>query len=225
MANYAPRDALTFAKTMVKSMPVDDTTVSYQILDYVSAIMWMAAPWRWTLGTLTQTPLVAGTVDYTVTIPADFAYLETAYLTDGNTSNSLYIDSYLPAATSAGLVTKVAHIPGSPDVLRVHPKPPASYTPTLVTLYKKLPTKITSSNYATAGTTGLPDQWFWVYQLGVLWLAYHYADDVQRAGLATLNSQGQVQYTGFLGGFQSGLDEMRKSEKLPMTPAGIKERG
>lgn len=232
MANYAANDALTFAKTMVKKMPLDDTTVSYQILDYVNSIMWMAAPWRWTLGMMVQIPLVAGQTDYEITTPADFAYLETAYVTDGKTENWLHVDPLLPIATNSGIATKVAYvagdqdsIPPDPDVLRIHPKPPTGYTPQLVALYKKIPTKLTAANAPTAGATGIPDQWFWVYQLGVLWLAYHYADDVQRAGLATVTAQGQIQYTGFLGAFQSGLDDMRKSEKLPILPTSEKMQG
>jgi hypothetical protein len=221
MALYTPNEALLFAKTMVKSMPLTDTTVSYQILDYVSAIMWMAAPWSWTLGVLTPTALVAGQIDYVVTIPADFAYLEYAYLTDGKTENVLHVDPYLPAATNAGLVTKVA---STATGVRVHPKPPASYTPTLFTLYKKTPPKISAANYTVAGVHGVPDQWAWVYQLGVLWLAYHYADD-PRAGVATVGADGRVQYTGFLGAFQDGLNVMRRSEKLPLLLGGEKEQG
>lgn len=219
MAAYAPNDALTFAKTMVKKMPVTDATLSYQILDYVSSLLWAAAPWKWTIGTLSNLSITGGTTDYAVTPPADFLYLLSATLTDGSTTNPLAIVPTLPATiVQVGMPTQVAYMDAS-NLVRVSPKPTASLAQSLVMLYKKTPTKITASNYATAGALNLPDVYFPAYQAGVLWQAYLYADD-QRAGTATVDQDGKVQYTQQLGLFMSLIWEMRRAEKLPLAYPG-----
>ncbi len=217
MALYAPQDAITYAKTMIKSMPIDVTANSgnwqYQTCDYISSLMWLAAPWTWTIGTLPTVTVIASTIDYTVTPPADFLYLLKAYISEGSLTNELKIVPSLPATvTQIGNPSQVAYLAATNN-LRISPVPPATYSKTLLMLYKKLPTKITVSNFATAGSLNIPDCYYPVFQEGVLWLSYLYADD-QRAGTATVNEEGKTQYTQQLGVFMAALAEMRRSEKL-----------
>ena len=215
---YSPQDAITYASTMIKSMPI---TVSanvgnwpYQTVDYVASLIWNAAPWKWTVGELPSVSVTASSgTDYAVSPPADFQYLVKANLTDGSLQNELRIVSALPSSqVQIGVPSQIAYRDDE-SLLRLAPKPPASFSQSLVMLYKKQPPKITSSNYATAGAQVFPDSWFPVLQAGVLWMSYQYADD-QRAGGATVNEEGKCQYTGQLGVFQSLIAEMRRCERV-----------
>jgi hypothetical protein len=219
MAIYSPNSALTFAKRMVKSLPIDETGVSFQILDYVAKEMWLAAPWSWTLGTLpTVTVTGAAGTDYVITTPANFLYMTSADLSNGSTSDSLHIDSFLPVnASIVGVPHSISH---STNLLRFFPKPPAGYGKALIAKYKEVPPDITLSNYSTAGSVGIPDAWFWVYQAGVLYYAYLYSDD-QRAGTCQIDASGRYAYTGQLAVWQTGLEMMRKSEALTLQYPGI----
>lgn len=225
MALYAPSDAILYAKSMIKSMPIDTGSaltngVPYKLVDYVASLMWSAAPWKWTIGTLPTVSVVAATTDYSVTPPADFLYLNKAIISDGSTSNELRIVSALPATiTQVGVPSQIAYLDAS-NIVRVGPKPPTSYAQTLTMLYKKTPSKLISSNYGTAGAQIFPDAYFPVFQAGVLWHAYQYADDA-RAGGATVDGEGKRQYTGQLGIFQSMIAEMRMEEKLTLEYPGV----
>lgn len=72
-ATYAPAEAFTYAKSYVKNMPLE--AVGPPLLDEVSKIIWMHAPWRWTLGALPATTLTSSTQDYTIVAPSDFLFL------------------------------------------------------------------------------------------------------------------------------------------------------
>ncbi len=218
-STYKPQDAITYAKSMIKSMPIDVSANTgnwpYQTTDYVASLLWNAAPWKWTIGTLNTITVVAGTTDYTVSPPSDFLYLNKAYISEGSLTNELKIVSALPAAvTQIGNPSQIAYLDAT-NTVRVSPVPPATYSKTLSMLYKKQPPKITSANYGTTGIQVFPDCYFPVFQLGVLWLSYLYADD-QRAGTATVDGEGKVQYTQALGAFMAGIAEMRKSEKVTL---------
>lgn len=224
MATYIPQTAIDFVTSMVKGMPftVDVGTVS---ADRISKIVWTAAPWSWTLGSLDPAvSIVASTQDYTITKPADFYYLERSYLWDGNKEIDLNIEASLPTlVTTPGIPSRVALIAGVSTKLRFAPIPTKAYTN--VNLYKKTYPAITSLNVATPGALILPDEWAWVYEQGMLWQAYLYADD-RRAGEATISNDGKRQYTGQLGMFMAALQEMRESEKaLIRSPSGDQQRG
>ncbi len=214
-STYKPSDAIAWAKTMIKSMPIDVSVSTgnwqYQTVDYVASLLWNAAPWSWTIGTLSAVTVTAGTTDYSATAPSDLLYLNKAYITDGSLTNELKIVSAIPTpVTQIGNPTQVAY---NANVIRVSPVPPAAYSKTLVMQYKKQPPKITSTNFGTAGTQVFMDCYFPVLQEGVLWQAYKYADD-NRAGGCTVNEEGKRQYTGQLGIFMGGIAEMRLAEKL-----------
>lgn len=212
---YAPYDAFSFSKIYVKNTKLDD--VEIRILDDALKYMWMAAPWRWTIGSLPTFTLVANTQDYTVTAPSDFLYLHSAYAHDGTTPpRPLEIEPALPTTTKyIGQPNRVAGTLVSSNVqMRISPVAPnfPGVAPTVISLYKKHAPTVTSGTASTVGLQVFDDEWFWVYQQGVLWLAYLYADD-DRAGSVTF-ADGKVQYTGQRASFEAGLQFMRQNEKL-----------
>jgi hypothetical protein len=212
-STLAPQRAFDYAKHFIKDMSLEK--VGPQILDDVSKIMWMAAPWRWTLGSLPTVTLIAGTQDYTITFPGDFLYILDSYVSDGTIApRDLKVEAFLP--NSITTVGQASEVSAQGTLLRVGPIPATFPTtgPTLISRYKKTAPQLTAANMATAGTQVFDDEWFWVFQEGVLWRAYLYADD-NRAGGATV-AKGQVEYTGQLGVFQAALQFMRETEKMPL---------
>jgi hypothetical protein len=176
--------------------------------------MWMAAPWRWTIGSLISLPLATNQIDYGPTIPGDFLFLHSVSLSDGITPpRDLEVEAAIPDNISViGQPSRVAMAGNS---LRVSPRPgnQPSVPPNIVALYKKSAPVITDANMATAGVQVFDDEWFWVFQEGVLWRAYMYGDD-SRAGGATVTSDGRIQYTGQRAMFEAGLQFMKENEKL-----------
>lgn len=220
-ATYAPSTALQFAKSFIKRMPIDtDTSINVQILDYVASLMWMAAPWRWSVGYVGSVPLTTGVSDYTLTDPADFLYIEGAYVTDGSSENPLSPVSFLPPdSLTYGLPSQIAHV--STNTYRVTPVPASTAsTQTMLVYYKKARPIVNSGNYTTTGLLVMDDEWFPVYQNGVLWLAYQYADDA-RAGSATVDQDGKTQYSGQLGTFWAGVSVMRRAENTIWRYPGV----
>lgn len=196
-------------------MPVDEVQV--QVLDQINKIIWMAAPWRWTLGTVTALTVVSATQDYTQAPPGDFLYIYDAYISDGaSTPRHLEIVASLPTDVKVvGIPQAIAYV-GS-NTFRTFPKSgtiPGSPTQQIIMLYKKQAPTLTESNLDTAGVLVMDDEWFWVFVSGVLWLCYLYGDD-SRAGSANIDARGQVQYTGQRAIFEAGIQAMREREKLP----------
>lgn len=219
-ATYPPSAALLYAKSFIKLMPVDsDVNIAYNILDYASAVMWMAAPFRWTVGYVGSITVGGPATDYTLTDPTDFLYIEGAYIAKGNSNNYLTPVSFLTnEAVTPGTPTLISH--PATNTYRVSPAPTTGYNSPMFVYYKKQRPKITAANYTTPGVQVFDDEWFWVFQEGVLWQAYQYADDA-RAGGATVDQDGKMQYTGQLGVFQAGLASMRRSEKALLTFPGV----
>lgn len=214
-ATKRPNDAFQYAKSFVKGMTLEDVNV--EILDEVNKMIWMAAPWRWTLGSLPATQLVSNTPDYTITTPADFLFIFDGYISDGaNVFRNLIFEPTLPAdVVIKGDTSRIAYM-GS-DLYRLYPRPgtiPATPGRQLILRYKKNSPEITNETQFTSGFLEMDDEWFWVYSAGVLHKAYQWADD-SRAGSATL-SEGKVQYTGQLAIFRDGIRQMTEKEKLPL---------
>ncbi len=212
-ATYTPYQAFDYCKIYIKAMPLE--RVQSKILDYANKALWMAANWRWTVGTLTATTLLSSTQDYTITDPADFNYLIHSYIADGVAPvRHLEVVSALPAAvTINGNPDFIAH---TTNLLRVSPNPgtlPVSPTRQILSWYKKNPPNITPSNVGTAGVLLMDDAWFWVYSELVLYYAFKYAED-QRAGSANLSSEGKWQYTGQLAIANAAIEQMKQREPL-----------
>ena len=80
--------------------------------------------------------------------------------------------------------------------------------------YKREAPVITASTYDDAGFLEMDDEWFWVFQAGVLWKAYIWGDD-SRAGSVAMSDKG-FQYSGQMGVFYDGIRQMAEKEKLPV---------
>ena len=117
-----------------------------------------------------------------------------------------------------GETMEVAKVPGQSKV-RVYPKSPASLPSTtqkIILLYKKTTPNLTSGDYASTTILALPDDWFHVYCLAVLYYAYLYADD-ERAGGAIVEPTpkgANIRYSGIRGQLEAELEAMRM--KLPL---------
>jgi len=219
---YRPIEAFDYAKTFVKNMPLED--VDARILDSAHKVMWMAAPWRWTVGAFPSVTVLANTQDYAPSLPSDFLYLLDAYIvtTDSGseqTVRGLDVEEFLH--TDVGIVgnpSKVAvtGTPGQAGVLRLQPKPGAlsSGTTKLLGTYKKAATTVTRANSSTQGLLGFNDEWAWVYEEGVLYYAYKYADD-PRAGDVKVDGN-RYSFSGQRAQFEAALQIMREREKMPL---------
>lgn len=214
-ATKRPNDAFQYAKSFVKGMTLED--VSVEILDEVNKMIWMAAPWRWTLGSLPATQLVSNTPDYTIITPDDFLFLFDGYISDGsNVFRNLIFEPTLPSdVVIKGDTSRIAYM-GS-NLYRLYPRPgtiPTSPGRQMLLRYKKISPVITNETQFDPGFLEMDDEWFWVFTAGVLHKAYQWADD-SRAGSVTL-ADGKVQYSGQLAVFRDGIRLMAEKEKLPL---------
>lgn len=214
-ATKQPSDAFFYIKSYLKHMPLED--IGPELMDETSKIMWMAAPWRWTLGSLPATTVTSATQDYTITTPSDYLFLFDGYIADGDkVFRNLKIEPTLPADVKVvGNVSRIASM--GANTYRTFPKSgtlPSSPIQQMILRYKKIAPIVTNKTQFTAGFLAFDDEWFWVFSAGLLWKAYQWGDD-PRAGGATL-AGGQAQYTGQLGTFRDGLRIMAEREKLPL---------
>ncbi len=157
------------------------------------------------------------TQDYTITTPAGFLYLLDGYISDGDrVFRQLQVEPSLPSDVKViGDPSRISY-QGS-NTYRTFPKTgtiPVSPARQMILRYKKTAPEITNETQFTAGHLVMDDEWFWVYNAGVLWRAYQWADDA-RAGGVTSSAQGPV-YTGQFAAFQEGIRAMRDREKLPL---------
>lgn len=216
-----PIDAFDYARIMIKNMPLEDIQV--KLVNKVAFYMWMYAPWRWTLGSVpTVTPLVNGTQDYTINYPADFMYTYRATLLVAPTPPHRNLEVVPSLETNVGFVGQPSQVsyPAAAGavagLVRITPKPvvPTGVVQAIIGLYKKSMTVFTSASIYTAFMP-FDDEWFNVFEEGVLWVAYQYADD-KRAGEASVDvSSGKTQYSGQRGTFEAALAAMADREKLP----------
>lgn len=214
-ATKTPQEAFNYVKSYLKSMPL--SAISPEMLDQVSKRMWMAAPWRWTLGSLPATTILTNTQDYTITTPADFLYLINGFISDGaNVYRNLIIEPQFPTDVKVvGNPSRISY-EGS-NVYRLFPKPgnvPNSPAQQMILRYKKKAPLIDSNAMTQAGSLIFDDEWFWVFCEGVLWKAFQWGDD-NRAGAVTETPNG-TQYTGQAAVFQDALKFMAAHEKLPL---------
>jgi len=214
MATQKPIEAVQFAKTMVKNMPLQ--TIWTDIVNDVLSRIWMEAPWSWTLGSFPIVNLSAVNSDYAIAIPSDFLYLRTATIYGSNIERPLAVVASIPdnmVSPGQPTVCCVLGNAGEDGILRVAPQPILS-TEYIKGLYKKTLTQYTSETIHT-DVMPIPDEWYHVYQAGVLWLAYKYADDT-RAGEASFKNDGSFQFNGQRGQFEADLAKMINREPLPL---------
>ena len=207
-------EALDYALNMIKAQPVK--RLHKNILQAALNHLWMAAPWRFSLGNVTAITQ-SSTQDYTQAPPADFLYPVYAYLSDSTNVRYLKIEPiFAEDVVQTGLPSRVSYM-GS-NTWRVYPKPGAApgITTKLNIVYKKTCLLLTDKNiYDTAGIQVFDDEWFHVYEAGVLYFAYLYADD-QRAGSAKVSSEGKFEFSGQLAIFEAFIQLMKQREPLPI---------
>ena len=222
----SPSDALAYAKRFVGHLPIDDTDTKYRLLDDASKKLWMAAPWRWTIGTLEAVTLVNDTQDISLANTyTDLYALLAAFLTDGSDKKDLIVTGVLPTVINVkGEPSQVAYISGTPNKLRFLPFP-TGYTvvPTVIAVYKKIHTDITLSNFETDGAAGVPDEWFPVYQEIVLLKAFQFSHD-PRLGSVGVGANG-IQFTGQYAVVEAAIQEMRQKEKKYLGALGVEVNG
>lgn len=213
-----PVEAIEHAKTFIKNMPIEKAQV--EILNQIKDMMWMASPWRWTVGVLEPFKLVANTSDYAITMPSDFMYAIHAFVADGSTApRTLEVVPQLPSDVKlVGQPNFMAYEGlnlGGKGIFRVSPKPGTTIIADqyVTAYYKKESDIIDAKTMHDTGYLGFDDEWFWVYCHGVLWLCYMWGDD-RRAGDTTYR-EGQAQFSGQLALFMSGIGQMQMREKLP----------
>lgn len=214
----SPYYAFEFCKRQIKSMPLDQ--ILLRGVNRVTEIIHMYAPWRWTLGSLPTFNLASNTQDYTINYPADWLYALKATVADGTSPERLL--EIVPALpTNVGLVGQPSQIAytgtasQSNGPVRISPKPGTiTGTQPVLGLYKKTLTPFTSETIYT-GTFGFDDEWFWVFEEGLLWQAYLFADD-RRAGESQVDNDGKVRYNGQRGNFEAALLSMQQREPRPI---------
>lgn len=213
-ATRVPYEALELAKEFVKKMPVERIV---DILDSIHKRIWMAAPWRWTVGVCEPVSVTADTSDFNlVSPPSDFLYIVKAYIWDGEGLTELTPEPALPSGnTQKGNPNKIAYVPGGTPKFRVHPvfgsiNPTKNYK--LLVWYKKAPPDITLTTCYTAGSLVMDDAWFNVFEEGILWKCYQFGDDPRAGNVAV--QQGQTQYSGQRAVFEDSLNFMRGVEPM-----------
>lgn len=219
-ATLPPISAFDIAKRNIKNMPLEQIQV--RVLDDINKLMWMAAPWRWTIGTLTPITLTSTTSSYTLAPPSDFLYLIAAYIADGaGPVRHLAIMPTIPASIVVTGMPQFISYEGS-NTFRVSPVPGTQVTPIkqIIAYYKKKAPVVSAQTCQTAGFLTMDDEWFHVYEAGVLWYSYLYGDD-QRAGTCNATNDGKIAYTGQRAVFEAGLDMMRQREPLPIFDARV----
>lgn len=211
-----PIEGIEFAKRFIKEMPLED--VATEIVNDIHGRIWMAAPWSWSLGLIAPITVVNNTASYSFSLPADYFGPERAYLTSSDSKEAPRI--ILPVAIvpsdSAGFVGvpntfSITGTPGSTGTLTLLPKPSGLGTTMKIYLvYKKVATQYTPTTIHTTALQ-LENEYFHVFNDGVLWRAYQYADDA-RAGGSTV-AEGRVQHNGQRGQFESSLLQMQQIEE------------
>lgn len=213
-----PDMAFEYAESMVKLAPLGD--VKADILYDASAMIWTAAPWRWTVAVIAPVTITASTQDIAVTYPTDFMRIYKAYINDAQTARELKVVSALPVNTQVGMPNYLAKVSATARFDQTYPTLPTGMTPKLTIFYKKNAPAV-QNNSGSAGVLEMDDEWFWVYRHAVLYYAYLYADD-NRAGGSTVavgkDGVPQVQYNGQLGVVHAAINEMRLAEPLLFMP-------
>ena len=215
MAAPTPDDALNYAKRFIGNQPVDDTTIKLRLLNDANCQLWMAAPWQWSVGVFEEVGIINNQQDFTVGTYTTFLNFLHAHWTDGQTKKDLQIAAALPSTTSInGSISQIAYIAGSPNKVRFYPVPAGYASNTKVNaLYKKTAPVIDGTNEATSynTTTGVHDEWFWVFQEIVLLKAYQFTKDA-REGTVQAGANG-IQYTGQHAKVQAAIAAMMQGEE------------
>lgn len=215
-ATYKPISVFDYSQLSIKNMPID--TIQTRLLDDVSKMIWMYAPWRWTIGTFDPVTITSGQTDFNiVNPPTDFLYIAKAYITNGEQNIDLLPTSVLPAnPTIVGQAKNISYLAGVTPKFRLYPgfgSLPSGQTWTLRAWYKKVSPVITRATMSTPGALVMDDEYFWVFLEGCMYKSYFYADDA-RAGNASVDNKGNITYTGQRGFFEAAMLSMKTTEPM-----------
>jgi hypothetical protein len=229
-----PNDALNYAKRFMGNMPLDDATIKLRILDDAHKKLWMAAPWSWTLAPLEVVQINNDTQDHVLSgAYADLLGLVHVSITNGQEKNDLAISAILPVTTVIkGRPSQVQYVSGTPSKLRLLPvptgypvNPTTALQPKIISIYKKksatIDTTAAGNDYTT--TSGVPAEWFWVYQEIVLLKAFQFTHD-PRLGSVSVTPNG-IQFTGQYAAVEAAIAEMRRNEEKLLSTLGEEIHG
>ena len=223
---------------MVKSMPFTSTSVGVYVeaLQSASNMIWMAAPWRWTIGVFPITSAVSAAAStVSLTNQADFLRLEKVNLNNGVNLRELKIVNILPATPAQiQMPNFCAYVQnGSSPYLQFETKMPTGVNDfKAYAWYKREAPVITASTYDDAGFLEMDDEWFWVFQEAVLYYGYKFADDPRAGGaqVEETNNGPKIIYSGQRAVLQAAIEEMRQREELvsmfpQLNPVPVQQKG
>jgi hypothetical protein len=227
-STYQVANSITYTQAICVGIPV--SAIQIAAADQINSIMWNAYPWRWAQKTMTGIALVDGTQDYTYA-PADYMRQITARLVRTDTTPDIHdeltvVRNLVPDLTKAGFRSGLTQISYNAALTKLRLNQaaavPSGSTFEIQGEYQFQPTKITG----TSATFPFPDQYFKVFNDGLLWQFYMLSKD-DRAGTVQFTKNGAV-YTGQLGVFFDGLMAMREAEDwgagdniFPSDPIGV----
>lgn len=218
--SYSAQDAIDLVQAFTKNVPT--SALQVKAADIVSSQMWSAYPWQWTLQQISPSiPLVNGVQDYSV--PAElYRFGAGGHLrltrTDVTTENQIELDivKWLPPSTNFNrsytqfrlfcheLTLGVIRMEGAVQIT-------GTMALQIDGEYQTHPTKITSAN--VSNPLWIPDEYFNVYEAGLLYYFYKFTDD-SRAGAIAATKSGQMSYTGQYAVWMNELDRMTMAEDL-----------
>lgn len=215
-ATRVASEAVQYAQRFVKQMPL--APVARDIVNQTIARMWDAADWQFTVGDIPTVILAPDTIEYSITYPDDWGRPIRASLIDSGENlaqRQIQCVSHISEADGyIGSTTKVwfKGPPGIEDNVRIAPRLKSFDTTKYITgTYKKAIPIYTNEELYTEALP-FPDDFYYVFQEGVLWHAYLYADD-RRAG-DTVVSNDRIQHSGQRAVFEAALLEKRRNPLL-----------
>jgi hypothetical protein len=217
---YTWDSLLAVSTKLYKDIPI--TALDATICDMVSAKMWNAYPWQERIQNIASpgTLLVDGTQDYSV--PTNIHKLLRARIIRTDTTPNYnaavldvveHLEPDLEKRSYSGL-RLISHEPDS-GVFRLEG---AVQVPTGTVLrlngeYELQHNKVT----VTTSNPWFKDQFAEVGIKGLAYWGYKLGDDA-RAGTSATDGKGRVTYTGMLGEWMAGIEEMRQVEDFGALP-------
>lgn len=219
MANYTAQNALDYVKPLIGATQQTTNTADVIYADMAQTKIWTAYPWRWTLGSLTATPLVDGTQDYDYTavgtVNLDFYRPINLWITrtdaDPDEYRELLIFERLPKELSRKIGFGSSRCISWEKAINKFRLEAAADVPSGTTLqidgdYQKFPARI--RKWATALAT--PDWYFEVYCDLLLYYFYRSSKDENDKGREVR------QFAKFQGSLQQMKAEEDRGDGVPL---------
>jgi len=218
VANYSSQDAIDTLRLHVKlpAASLSGGGVDIKAADMANSRIWIAYPWRWTLGSLTAIVLVDGQQDYVIGNNDHYRpvnlWVTRTDLTPDEYQSFRAIVEHLPPELAIkvgwqgfGTISWEKSI--NKFRLEAAASVPAGITMSINGDYQKVPTKITALSTALLQD----DVYFETYCDWLLYYLYKFTDD-SRMGGVTITGDGRKQYNGQLAKAFESLNEMMAAE-------------